>query len=64
MDKTTALVLVAHMHRTGIESAMRRLKMDGKDTKDALYEIITAAKEADCPALMATACIMYEALPS
>ncbi len=60
--KTTALVLVAHVHRTGIESAVRRLRAEGKNDKDALYEVIQAAQTADCPDLAAAACAIYEAL--
>jgi len=63
MDKTTALVLVSHVHRTGINSAVRRLRAEGKSEKDALYEVILAAQETDHPALLAAACSMYEALP-
>ncbi|MCX5785687.1 MAG: hypothetical protein NTX59_08350 [Elusimicrobia bacterium] len=63
MDPIPPQILVAHIHRTGIESALRRLKAEGKDHKDALYEIIEAAKEADCAALFAAACSMYEVSP-
>ncbi len=58
--KTPAQVFVADVHHAGIESVLRRLRAEGKDTKDALYEIIMAAQKADCPALATTACTMYE----
>ena len=57
-----AQILVSHIHRTGIESALRCCRAEGKDTKDALYEIIQAAKETGNTGLLAAAASMYEAI--
>jgi hypothetical protein len=64
MDPITAQILVSRIHRTGIENAVQEAAGFNKDRQQALWEIIQAAKETDCPALAATACTMYETVQS
>ncbi|MGD9642797.1 MAG: hypothetical protein AB7V08_08665 [Elusimicrobiales bacterium] len=66
MQPIPAQEMVSLVHTKGIEAAIERSRMIASNqgtefsNKDALYEIILAAKHADCPMLAAAACVMYE----
>ncbi len=66
MDPIPAQVLVNNIHAQGIEAGIHHLRMVESnrginiDRKEALYQIILAAQEADCSNLAAAAIVIYE----
>jgi len=56
--------MISRIHYAGIEAEVSRSEAElGIKRKEALYSVILAAQAADCPALAAAACHLYETSP-